>query len=45
LGEPFTPARKILDKNGILAIASDWNPGSAPMGNLFKCFILGLRYH
>ena len=34
LGEPFTPARKILDKNGILAIASDWNPGSAPMGNL-----------
>ncbi|MFC6269519.1 imidazolonepropionase [Frigoriflavimonas asaccharolytica] len=34
LGEPFTPARKILDNNGILAIASDWNPGSAPMGNL-----------
>lgn len=34
LGEPFSPARKILDANGILAIASDWNPGSAPMGNL-----------
>ncbi|WP_447951957.1 imidazolonepropionase [Chryseobacterium koreense] len=34
LGEKFTPARKILDKGGILAIASDWNPGSAPMGNL-----------
>lgn len=34
LGEPFTPARKILDNGGILAIASDWNPGSAPMGNL-----------
>ncbi len=34
LGEPFTPARKILDHGGILAIASDWNPGSAPMGNL-----------
>ncbi len=34
LGEKFTPARKILDQNGILAIASDWNPGSAPMGNL-----------
>lgn len=34
LGEKFTQARKILDKNGILAIASDWNPGSAPMGNL-----------
>ena len=36
LGEKFTPARKILDKNGILAIASDWNPGSAPMGNLIN---------
>lgn len=34
LGEKFTPARKILDADGILAIASDWNPGSAPMGNL-----------
>ncbi|MEC5394457.1 imidazolonepropionase [Bergeyella sp. RCAD1439] len=34
LGEPFTPARKLLDAGGILAIASDWNPGSAPMGNL-----------
>jgi len=34
LGEPFTPARKLLDSGGILAIASDWNPGSAPMGNL-----------
>ncbi|WP_374441654.1 imidazolonepropionase [Epilithonimonas sp.] len=34
LGEPFSPARKMLDKGGILAIATDWNPGSAPMGNL-----------
>lgn len=34
LGDPFTPARKILDAGGILAIGSDWNPGSAPMGNL-----------
>lgn len=34
LGEPFCPARKILDNGGILAIASDWNPGSAPMGQL-----------
>ncbi len=34
LGEKFTPARKILDADGILAIATDWNPGSAPMGNL-----------
>ena len=36
LGEKFTPARKILDAGGILAIASDWNPGSAPMGNLIS---------
>lgn len=34
LGEPFTPARKLLDAGAIVAIASDWNPGSAPMGNL-----------
>ena len=34
LGCAFTPARKILDHGGALAIASDWNPGSAPMGNL-----------
>jgi imidazolonepropionase len=34
LGYAFTPARKILDQGGALAIASDWNPGSAPMGDL-----------
>ncbi|GAB2495709.1 imidazolonepropionase [Algoriphagus taiwanensis] len=34
LGCAFTPARKILDQGGALAIASDWNPGSAPMGDL-----------
>ncbi len=34
LGEPFAPARKLLDAGAIVAIASDWNPGSAPMGNL-----------
>lgn len=36
LGEKFTPARKLLDAGAILAIASDWNPGSAPMGNLIN---------
>ncbi len=42
LGCPFTPARKILDAGGALAIASDWNPGSAPMGNLVaQAAILG----
>ncbi len=34
LGIPFAPARQVLDKGGILAISTDWNPGSAPMGDL-----------
>lgn len=34
LGCAFTPARKLLDQGASLAIASDWNPGSAPMGDL-----------
>ncbi len=34
LGCSFTPARKLLDAGASLAIATDWNPGSAPMGNL-----------
>lgn len=34
LGCRFTPARQLLDQGGCLAIASDWNPGSAPMGDL-----------
>lgn len=34
LGEPFTPARKLLDQGACLAIGSDYNPGSAPMGKL-----------
>jgi imidazolonepropionase len=42
LGVPFTPARKLLDQGASLAIASDWNPGSAPMGNLLtQASILG----
>jgi imidazolonepropionase len=34
LGMPYAPARKLLDTGACLAIASDWNPGSAPMGDL-----------
>lgn len=42
LGCAFTPARKILDSGGALAIASDHNPGSAPMGDLLtQASILG----
>lgn len=42
LGCGYAPARKLLDAGGSLAIASDWNPGSAPMGNLLlQAAILG----
>lgn len=42
IGCPFTPARKLLDAGASLAIASDWNPGSAPMGHLLtQAAILG----
>ncbi|WP_298734079.1 imidazolonepropionase [uncultured Chitinophaga sp.] len=34
LGMPFAPARRLLDEGASLVIASDWNPGSAPMGDL-----------
>lgn len=42
LGIGFAPARKLLDAGVCLAIASDWNPGSAPMGDLLtQAAILG----
>nr|MBC7612988.1 imidazolonepropionase [Pseudopedobacter sp.] len=34
LGLNYAPARRLLDAGCCVAIASDWNPGSAPMGNL-----------
>lgn len=34
LGMQYAPARKLLDAGACLTIASDWNPGSAPMGDL-----------
>lgn len=42
LGMQFSPARKLLDGGASVAIASDWNPGSAPMGDLLtQAAILG----
>ncbi|MFD2202497.1 imidazolonepropionase [Shivajiella indica] len=42
LGVAYTPARKLLDKGASLAIGSDWNPGSAPMGDLLmQASVLG----
>lgn len=37
---PYTPARQIIDAGLPLALASDYNPGSAPSGNM--SFILSL---
>jgi len=34
LGIPYTPARKIIAAGLPLALASDYNPGSAPSGNM-----------
>lgn len=34
LNLPFPPARKMIDEGLPLAIASDYNPGSAPSGNM-----------
>ncbi len=42
LGMQYTPARKLLEAGACLAIATDWNPGSAPMGDLItQASILG----
>jgi imidazolonepropionase len=44
LGVNFAPARRLLDAGASLVIASDWNPGSAPMGNLLTAAgILGMH--
>lgn len=43
LGYQFAPARKLLDAGCSLTIGSDWNPGSAPMGDLLlQAAILGI---
>jgi imidazolonepropionase len=34
LGIPYTPARELLDATIPLALASDFNPGSSPSGNM-----------
>lgn len=40
LGLPFPPARRMIESGLPLAIASDFNPGSAPSGNM--CLMLSL---
>ena len=34
LGAPFQPARKLIDSGCAIALASDYNPGSSPSGNM-----------
>ncbi len=38
---PYGPARKLIDKNAIVALATDMNPGSAPSGNMALMLALG----
>ena len=40
LGLPFPPARQMIDSGLPLAIASDYNPGSAPSGNMLTMLAL-----
>jgi imidazolonepropionase len=42
LGMQFAPARRLLDAGCCVAISTDWNPGSAPMGDLWmQAAVLG----
>jgi imidazolonepropionase len=38
---PFPPARKLLDAGSALALASDYNPGSSPSGNMNTVISMG----
>ncbi len=31
---PFQPARKLIDAGSAIALATDYNPGSSPSGNM-----------
>ena len=42
--EKYTPARKILEANGILALATDLNPGTAWCESMQFAIALGCRY-
>jgi imidazolonepropionase len=44
---PYQPARKLIDNNCAIALASDFNPGSSPSGNMnfvisLSCIQLGM---
>lgn len=41
LGLPYTPVRELLSQNAAVALATDYNPGSAPSGNMAMAVALG----
>jgi imidazolonepropionase len=41
LGVPFQPARKLIDAGCAVALATDFNPGSSPSGNMNLVVALG----
>jgi len=46
MGRPMAPARQMLDCGLSLVIASDWNPGTAPMGHLLlQAAVMGMAQH
>lgn len=41
LGMPYAPARRAVDANAIVTLASDYNPGSSPSGDMRFVMTLG----
>ncbi len=41
LGMPYQPARTLLDRGCAIALASDYNPGSSPSGNMNLVVAMG----
>lgn len=41
LGMPYGPARRLVDSGAAVALASDYNPGSSPSGNMRMVMSLG----
>ncbi len=41
LGMPYGPARSLIDSGATVALASDYNPGSSPSGNMRMVMSLG----
>lgn len=47
LSDPYQPARKLIDNGAAVALATDYNPGSSPSGNMnlvvsLACIKLGM---